>query len=398
MLRKCFHPNLTFARNYWIKKRVTGGLDNQLKSLEETGKFKLCFKFNQFTINLPVDEIKADPEGFGDIESDFMHVNKSHKEHLQEHHRFRQKVRLWRTKQKHFNIKNPNFLTYIEKEQIKLLHNRDPEEWNPEKLSESFPASPEIIEKICKAKWIAASEDRIKKHDEQVFMNWNLLKSGNLPIFDQDLKDHISKFANRSLKDLKNVPLESVRKPIELTKPVITEFSSIITSCEKYKEEEEPNLLEGNAKPKVTVPSISVPTPTEDETFLLDKVNSKKNLRFQDLKSLTNTVKALPMSGDSSPLDSDSYIDSNSIDPQNPSGAGFVKENHNVNPFSMEKFEKSEITISREDAHKFQISPIKEQVYIPRKLYKKGSTYRVEDCYYDSDGEFLYRVPGMTGQ
>lgn len=325
-----------------------------------------------------MDEIAADPEGFGDIESDLMDVHKSHKQHLNENIKFKEKVELWRTKQQHFNVKNPNFLTYIEKEQIKLLHDRDPEEWSPEKLSESFPATSEIIVKICKAKWIAASEDRIKKHDEQVFNNWNSLKSGNLPIFDKDLKDHITKFVNRSLKDLKNVPSGGVRKPIELPKPAITEFSSIITSCEKYKEEEEPKMLEE----RKTAPQNGIPA-TEDETFLLDKVVSKKNLRLQDLKSAMTTVKTLPMSGIPSPV----------IELENPSGTGITRDN----PFSVEKFEQRELTISKEDAKKFQISPIKERVYIPKKLYKKGLTYRFEDCYYDSDGEFLYRVPGMTG-
>ncbi|KAL5274276.1 hypothetical protein ACFFRR_000812 [Megaselia abdita] len=366
---------ITFTRSYWIKKRVRSGMDNQIKSLET------------------VDEITADPEGFGDIESDFMSVDKSHKDHLDESRQFKKKVELWRTKQKYFNTKNPNFLTYIEKEQIKLLHTRDPEEWNPEKLSESFPATPETIAKICKAKWIAASEDRIKKHDERVLRNWNLLKSGNLPIFDRDLKEHLERFSNRSLKDLKNVPLDGVRKPIELSRPVGNEFSSIITSCEKY--QEDPKLLESQRKERTSVSGTSpLNGKGEDETFLLDKVVSKENLRFQDLKSLIKPVKSLPLQND---LVNSTTEPSKSLEPinlpQNPSGTGVVKENL----FALEKFEKSEITISKEDADKFQISPIKEKVYIPRKLYKKGSTYRVEDCYYDSDGEFLYRVPGMTG-
>lgn len=38
------------------------------------------------------------------------------------------------------------------------------------------------------------------------------------------------------------------------------------------------------------------------------------------------------------------------------------------------------------------------RIHIPRKLYRKGATYRVDDSYYDDDGEFLYRVPGMTGR
>lgn len=34
-------------------------------------------------------------------------------------------------------------------------------------------------------------------------------------------------------------------------------------------------------------------------------------------------------------------------------------------------------------------------ITIAKHLYKPGMTYRINDCYYDDDGEFLYRVPGV---
>jgi len=34
-------------------------------------------------------------------------------------------------------------------------------------------------------------------------------------------------------------------------------------------------------------------------------------------------------------------------------------------------------------------------VVIPDNVKKPGALYRVEDCFYNEDGEFLYRVPGM---
>ncbi|XP_011704124.1 PREDICTED: uncharacterized protein LOC105459637 [Wasmannia auropunctata] len=34
-------------------------------------------------------------------------------------------------------------------------------------------------------------------------------------------------------------------------------------------------------------------------------------------------------------------------------------------------------------------------IKIAKHLYKRGMTYRISDCYYDDDGEFLYRVPGV---
>ncbi|KPI98413.1 hypothetical protein RR46_09629 [Papilio xuthus] len=37
-----------------------------------------------------------------------------------------------------------------------------------------------------------------------------------------------------------------------------------------------------------------------------------------------------------------------------------------------------------------------ERIRIPKKAYKKGATYKMNDCYYDHDGRFLYRVLGLT--
>ena len=34
-------------------------------------------------------------------------------------------------------------------------------------------------------------------------------------------------------------------------------------------------------------------------------------------------------------------------------------------------------------------------IKIAKHLYKPGMTYRISDCYYDDDGEFLYRVPNV---
>jgi len=34
-------------------------------------------------------------------------------------------------------------------------------------------------------------------------------------------------------------------------------------------------------------------------------------------------------------------------------------------------------------------------IRIPKKVWKEGYTYRVNDCFYDDNGDFLYRVPGL---
>lgn len=50
------------------------------------------------------------------------------------------------TERRHFKPpKEPNMLTWSEKEQIKFLHQNEPDKWTVLSLAQSFPASPRII-------------------------------------------------------------------------------------------------------------------------------------------------------------------------------------------------------------------------------------------------------------
>ena len=42
----------------------------------------------------------------------------------------------------------PNLLTWMEKELIKYLHKQDSSEWTVTRLSESFPATEDVIRKV----------------------------------------------------------------------------------------------------------------------------------------------------------------------------------------------------------------------------------------------------------
>lgn len=95
-----------------------------------------------------LEESSEDIEGvnFDELESDFMNVHKSHKQHVREMEEWREKEKYLIVKQKYFKEKYPNFLTWQDKEQIRYLYNTQPEEWSIQKLSEGFPASTEVIE------------------------------------------------------------------------------------------------------------------------------------------------------------------------------------------------------------------------------------------------------------
>jgi len=53
--------------------------------------------------------------------------------------------------------------------------------------------------------------------------------------------------------------------------------------------------------------------------------------------------------------------------------------------------------ISRKNFSKFvdTINDYPLAIRIPSKAWKKGYTYKVKDCFYDDNGDFLYRVPGL---
>lgn len=80
-----------------------------------------------------------------ELESDFMDVAMSHKEHEAEMEAAKERLKYLIVREKYFKEKMPNFLTWSDKQQIKYLHRTDPEEWTIEKLSESFPALPDVI-------------------------------------------------------------------------------------------------------------------------------------------------------------------------------------------------------------------------------------------------------------
>ncbi|CAD6991784.1 uncharacterized protein LOC101455137 [Ceratitis capitata] len=356
---------------------------------------------HQITSMETVDErLTQDPEGFGDLESDFMTAHETHREHESETAQNRERIRKLMVKHKYFReTKLPNLLTYAEKEQIRTLHARDPEEWTAERLAESFPATTEIIKKILDAKWQARSTERIRKHDEVVIRNWEKFRTDpNLLQLPRHFQEHLEKFATRKTEDLVALS-EGLPSKATLPRPTKQEFLSIITSCDKYAEKEDvPQLQTGELCNKRNSLASSAP---EDETYLLDKVYDKRRMRLQDLKK----YKLIPneLADTSNELANKKSIDQNAaMELRNPSGTGVISTNSQKNPLVdlnlLQKYESNEVVISVEDQKRFEITRVKDRIHIPRKLWRKGATYRVEDVYYDDDGEFLYRVPGMTGR
>lgn len=315
-------------------------------------------------------------------ESDFMNVGKAHKQFEQEEKRFKQRLSTMIVGQKYFKERGINFLTWSEKEQIRMLHQEHPEEWPAERLSESFPADPFTISKIIKNKWQPRDEKRIQKHDESVRKSWQKFKAGELddqvePLLAENLK----KFAHRYFK--RTVEPKINRKlGVEIPKPSRDEFSSIITSCKKYAPKEEPS-------------------PTQNEVLLL----KGSRLRFPDHHN--PDLDSVVLEGDIGKPDNrwltlEKYQQDHN-EAVEPAQDQEVPVAELSRPLSddfrkIQKFEKPDASVESlqfSNEKVFKSLEIQEEIRIPKKLWKKDQIYKVNDCYYADDGEFLYRVPGF---
>ncbi|XP_023308470.2 uncharacterized protein LOC111690250 [Lucilia cuprina] len=361
-----------------LAKRSNPGLGYQLTAIEDAAKV-----------------IQSDPEGFEGLESDLFNAHKSHKQHELDLQRQKDKIRQRIIERKYFKKDQlPNLLTYAEKEQIKFLHSSDKEEWTVEKLSESFPASAETICKILKSNWSPLSSKRILSHDTSVFRNWERFKKGEYNgKISSDMYEHLKKFVDREPNiNILHDPTKSFQK-MQWQKPKSNEFSSIISSL-RPKTNDQVNtkaLTDGKAKEKSGTIGSS-----ESDSYLLGEIQNKKPITIHQLKSSHLSDKSLQ--------DNSKSLDQLAAQKlKNSSGTGIIKEkgitSNTIAAFDYtEKFVSNEVVINEVDKKRYGMSTTKERIHIPRKLWRKGATYRANDCYYDDDGEFLYRVPGMTSK
>ncbi|XP_049807303.1 neugrin [Schistocerca nitens] len=132
-----------------------------------------------------------------DFELDVMNADKAFDDHEREIKRQKHVQAMKIVERKYFKkAKEPNMVFWEEKEQMRYLHNNNPEEWDVARLSESFPVSQTAVKKILKANWSPQDRERILKYNESVKRNWKLLGDGKLDI-DEKLKTHLMKFMSR---------------------------------------------------------------------------------------------------------------------------------------------------------------------------------------------------------
>uniref|UniRef100_A0A675B374 Uncharacterized protein n=2 Tax=Anopheles darlingi TaxID=43151 RepID=A0A675B374_ANODA len=374
MLQNMFrlaHSKHKLLCRYYVRKARNPGIDRRAALLQDDAH--------------PEQEL----EQLEASEPTFNEMHKSYKQYQHEQAQYRDRLQTWIVGNKYFKTKQLNFLTWTEKEQIRYLHLHDTEEWTIDKLTESFPADRYTIAKIVKTKWQPKDEARIERHDAVVKENWEMLRSGRIKHLDPGFAQHLGKFVQRNVTE-GNPPRAQQKRVQELRPLAEGEFSAIVSSCKKYKSEtknvdrlpllsnprseEQEEEEENNDYQKLD------PRAPKQDMFIMGKVKDTRHLTLAEMKRSSGEIES----------DSDR--------------GGIVNISRlKLGTDVLDELEKmydppdKAVTASLDGHGNASEADIKEFIKIPKKLYKKGATYQVDDCFYDDDGEFLYRVPGMNG-
>lgn len=234
-------------------------------------------------------------------------------------------------------------------------------------------------QKLLKYPWKPATEERIARHDASAMRNWRELKEGTLKI-SEDLRKHFLKFSERTIPPLNK---KSIKK-IDITQEEnLGEFESIIRKCATKEETKQSNENHDN-----------------DETALVHQTSEienhnkviRKNPTRMTLDELTAKIEKRLEKGN---VDLPDQIILNTV--KNAESKTSSKEiNNDIEIFNQEGKEKDLTEYKPKEQDVIKSVDYPERIRIPKKAYKRGATYKVNDCYYDDDGRFMYRVLGMS--
>ncbi|XP_069670577.1 putative neugrin-like protein DDB_G0288135 [Periplaneta americana] len=335
---------------------------------------------------LNIDERNVEDVGeIEDNEYDFMDVNKMHDLHDSEGLEMKHMQQLKIVENKYFKEKKePSLLTWSEKEQIHYLHESDEEKWTVQKLAQCFPASENTVQKILKSKWRPLNAERVLKHDEAVRKNWELLRSGKLEV-DPQLKEHLEQFTDRTMPvSQKSDIAELFSNTNRIPKPKRSEFANIIESYKSVKNKNEPKDTEKKSEIlQTTVDRAAVP---KGDSYVLQSEESYVQRGRVTLEKYRERVASALERGKNASVGTQLMLKSQKKNEEDDEESVVDMTTHHLN---LHKHDKSVTEVKSE-----RLGP-PGRIVIPKNKWRRGGTFKVEDCYYDDDGFFLYRVPGM---
>lgn len=199
-----------------------------------------------------------------------------------------------------------------------------------------------------------------------------------MPNLPPQLIAHLNKFTNRG-SNFTYIKIPEAKEIVNKRK-VPPVFSEIITSYESLKNECQEKEKCDQVEMNLNKTNLGI---TEN---IIDK---RKFASSVTLESLQNKLEKKHQSGKELKEDEKLMLKNLKVD-EKPK----IVELTNYKDVSVKKFQKSDSKlIQKRQDYSHLIYP--ERIQIPRDKFKEGYTYKLNDCYYHSDGSFLYRVPGM---
>lgn len=204
--------------------------------------------------------------------------------------------------------------------------------------------------------------------------NWRELKEGHLDIPD-DLREHFLKFSDRIIPPLNKKSIKS-----DVSQKKIGEFEEIVRRCANESSiRKSEKLIASSNNQTTSSESIKPKQKIDYNKVTLDELASKIRTRLDQGQNVNLPDRII--------VDSLGTGKSEEIVPITKNEIDLITE-------SKEQTELTDFKQNEDDEHKVITYP--ERIRIPKKAYKKGATYKMNDCFYDHDGRFLYRVIGMT--
>lgn len=374
-----------------------------------------------------LDTLEEDPEVTYD--ADFAKLHMSHRQHEKEMALQKEQLKYYTVRSRYFKSKNqPQFLTWAEKEQIRYLNKKEPDEWTPARLAESFPAVEEVIIKVLKANWTLSNKERVKRHDEVVKRNWELFKANGMTDLDPEVREHLLKFSNRNFDNVQNAYVQTKidQTTFQFPKPKSKEFSHIISSCKRIDANANSEWIDDNKSSTSQIEEnknqellssgaavLKLPKSMRNRVLTFEQL--KKKAKQSDIKSHDDEMhlsvsllkKRAPETSSKAvdmPVNVENYVqetlasDIPEIDTYpDESNSERVVDLTLANISSSKKIEKYNLKTvpALATVNKGVSIPFQPKIVIPKQLRKSGSVYKLYDCFYDDRGEFMYRVPGL---
>jgi len=335
---------------------------------------------------------------------------------------------------------HPALLTWMEMEMIRYLHSKDPTEWSYERLAESFPATKGVIHKVVKSKTLLC-KDRIREYNQEVVSNWKKLSKKQLelePKYEQHLKSNNGNLkltpGEKSLAEQEI--MVKFERSLSVPKPAIPgEFASIIVNYNKKIAKRETENKSVQAQEVFEMASLfgdnSIPgtpvmnevSPYSETALLATNIDLSKEKRMDVEKFRKQYLKR----------DGEKKSKKENIEDPNPFREKYlewVKKEEDKSKYaskSVQKIEASEVSNIEKEAS-FLYENVEEEIdvkvsetgqtyvfdpesgykqpyinpdnpdfiEIPKQLKNKYKLFQVGDSYYDNEGDFLFRVPGLV--